>query len=262
MPSRLWVSACGDAESDSAPTDAAATLPDSLIGTIQPTRGPDAQHNLDLHRELWDSQEPFEYAIEYLSKCFGRCTPEPTEVVIEGGRVRSYGGHYVVRMGSRVRRNLPFHTVDELFDMLQYAIDQNAYRMDVVYNSEAGYPERADIDYLAHGVDDEWSFEVTGYLDLDRDSERFQEWTQFAKAVCDAWLDVTTDDPHGLIRAADTMRNSSPLEELAQYRDWWVAALEGTSPTSDEVELVKGIVERTAAHPLLYAVIMCDMPGR
>lgn len=150
-------------------------------------------------------------------------------MVVEDGRVRSYGGYHVVRMDSRARRNLPFRTVDGLFDMLQYAIDQNSYRMEVVYNSGVGYPQRVDIDYRAHGLDDEWSFEITGYLDLDRDLERFQEWTRFAKAVCDAWLDVTTDDPHGLIRAADTMRHSSPPEELAQYRDWWVEALEGTS---------------------------------
>ena len=69
------------------------------------------------------------------------------------------------------------------------------------------------------------------------------------------WFDVGTDDPHDLIRAADTMRNSSPPEELTQYRDWWVAALERTSPTSDELELVEGVVERTAAHPL---PLCCD----
>ena len=256
----ILLAACGDAESNSAPTDTAVALPISPTATIEAPPGPDVQHNLDMHRELWGSQEPFEYAIEYSSKCFGRCTPEPTEVVIEDGRVRSYGGYHVVRMDSRIRRNLPFHTVDELFDMLQYAIDQNAYRMDVTYNAEAGYPESADIDYQSYGVDDEWSFEIAGYLDLDRDSEGFQEWTKFAKAVCNAWSALTTDYDHHLIRAADTMRHSSPPEELAQYRDWWVAALQGTSPKSDDTELAAGIAERTAAHPLLYAVAMCDLP--
>lgn len=234
----------------------------TVLRPMEPTRGMDAQSNLNLHRELWDSQEPFEYAIEYSSKCFGPCTPEPTEVVVEEGRVRSYGGHHVFRMDPRIRRTTPFHTVDELFDRLQYAIDKNAYQMDVVYNSEVGYPETADIDRRAHGVDDEWSFEITGYLDLDRDSEQFQKWTQFAKAVCEAWFDVTTDDLEGLIRAADTIRDSSPPDELREYRDWWLEALEATSPASDAAELVDGIVEKTAGHPLLYAVTMCDLPDR
>ena len=246
---------------DAMPATATPASPPTTM-PIEPIRQVDAQLSLDVHRQLWDSQEPFEYAIEYSSKCFGRCTPEPTEVVIEDGRVSSYGGYHVVRMDSRIRRNLPFRTVDGLFDMLQYAINQNAYRMEVVYNAEAGYPETADIDYHAHGVDDEWSFEITGYLDLDRGSERFQIWTQFAKAVCDAWFDVTTDDPHGLIRALDTMRYSSPPEGLGQYRNWWVEALEGAPAISEEENLEEGIVEITAAHPLLYAVTTCDLPGR
>ena len=54
-----------------------------------------------------------------------------------------------------------FHTVDELFDRLQHAIEQRDDHIDVTYNSSAGYPEKAFVDYRTETLDDEWSFSIT-----------------------------------------------------------------------------------------------------
>jgi hypothetical protein len=59
----------------------------------------------------------------------------------------------------------PFHamTVDDLFDLVRAAIDQNADRVEVRYDRRWGYPRSIFIDYSLQGADDELSI-TTGDL--------------------------------------------------------------------------------------------------
>jgi hypothetical protein len=55
-----------------------------------------------------------------------------------------------------------FLTVDELFEVVQDAIDQEAYSLTVGYHAQLGYPTSIDIDYLLNAVDEEVSFRASG----------------------------------------------------------------------------------------------------
>jgi hypothetical protein len=47
-------------------------------------------------------------------------------------------------------------TIDELFDLIQYAIGEDAYKLDVTYDHQRHYPTSIDIDYIKNAVDDEY----------------------------------------------------------------------------------------------------------
>ena len=51
-------------------------------------------------------------------------------------------------------------TVDQLFDSIQFAIDQNADSIDILYHPEFGYPESIQIDYDFTAADEEWLFRM------------------------------------------------------------------------------------------------------
>ncbi len=97
----------------------------------------DAQADLDEHRALWQSQRPHEYMFEYTPKCFGACTIVPILVAVRDNEV-----FVAVADKGESHATLNLRTIDKLFEMLQYAIDESADQMDVAYDSVHGYPAR------------------------------------------------------------------------------------------------------------------------
>ena len=50
--------------------------------------------------------------------------------------------------------------MDGLFDLLQSAIDENAYTISAKYHPELGYPTEVWIDYEQQSVDEELGFSI------------------------------------------------------------------------------------------------------
>ena len=53
-----------------------------------------------------------------------------------------------------------YKAMDNLFDLLQSAIDENAYTISAKYHPELGYPTDVWIDYEQHSVDEELGFSI------------------------------------------------------------------------------------------------------
>lgn len=58
-----------------------------------------------------------------------------------------------------------YETVDGLFDLIQAAIDQNAFSISVEYNTQLGYPARASIDFDERIADEERGFTAEVFLE-------------------------------------------------------------------------------------------------
>ena len=56
-----------------------------------------------------------------------------------------------------------FTSVPGLFDLIDEAIRRDVAGLGVRYNSEFGYPESIQIDWLAGAVDDEVSYRITDF---------------------------------------------------------------------------------------------------
>lgn len=52
--------------------------------------------------------------------------------------------------------------MDELFEVVQDAIDQEAHTLTVEYHAQLGYPTSIDNDYWLNAVDEEVSFRASG----------------------------------------------------------------------------------------------------
>jgi hypothetical protein len=119
------------------------------------------EKDLNKNRDLWDSMGPEGYKLEFSWQCF--CIRDYTEpVIIEVGAdgsilsvVRKSDGQ-VLPTSDHER----YVTVEGLFDLLQDAIDRAAYRIDVEYHPEMGYPTHAFIDYEQNMADEERGFEA------------------------------------------------------------------------------------------------------
>lgn len=57
-----------------------------------------------------------------------------------------------------------YKTIDELFDVIINARKQSANKIEVKYNSTAGYPESISIDYVKDAIDDEIGYTVSNYI--------------------------------------------------------------------------------------------------
>jgi len=56
-----------------------------------------------------------------------------------------------------------FDTVEGLFDMVDDAIDRDAYQLEVTYDEELGFPTRIAIDYFENTIDDEITVTITAF---------------------------------------------------------------------------------------------------
>jgi len=56
-----------------------------------------------------------------------------------------------------------FGTMDDLIKILEDAEEQNAYKINILWNKDYNYPESSNIDYIKDAVDDERAFRVTNF---------------------------------------------------------------------------------------------------
>lgn len=86
------------------------------------------QAELDRNRLLWEAAQPEDYALDVELNCPFSCLGKTTA------------------------------TIDELFDHIQWAIDDVAYEIDVEYHPTLGYPTRGGTEDSSHTTDDWFGF--------------------------------------------------------------------------------------------------------
>jgi hypothetical protein len=112
------------------------------------------------HREQWDEAAPPSYQFTVARVCF--CPVEftqPRVVTVRDGQPVS------VEPPPLAEGDVPA-TMDEMFDIIEQAIGE-ADEVNVEYDDELGYPVRVEIDVMAEAIDDEQTYEVSGYQSLD-----------------------------------------------------------------------------------------------
>ncbi len=113
------------------------------------------QRELDLNRDRWRSENITEYTYTLQITCF--CPPEITQPVLVRVSEDSILSVVDAASGEPVEGSLigNFYTVDDLFDVVQDAIDGEAHQLSVTYDPHLGYPISIVIDYDELAVDEE-----------------------------------------------------------------------------------------------------------
>lgn len=121
----------------------------------------DARDELEEARRRWERSEPDAYFYTVARLCF--CGDVgPIHVTVVNGAVvsRVYAAN-----GQPVPadRFTGMDTVEELFEVLEDALDRDPADFEAGYDSRLGYPVSAFIDFSANVIDEEDGFTVTNF---------------------------------------------------------------------------------------------------
>jgi hypothetical protein len=127
----------------------------------------DLQEELDSHRLMWETAGITDYRIRFQRLCLN-CSVDllvPVHITVRDGVIESVTD---VDTGQPVDPdNFGFYqTIDEMFDTIQFAIDENAAEIDVTYDEVLGFPSDANIDLSRSLINDDTQFEVRDFQDL------------------------------------------------------------------------------------------------
>lgn len=105
------------------------------------------------HRALWQNAGIRQYQFTYHQSCF--CPPEENILIsVENNVIVSAIYEMSGEEVGEPRRQYLL-TIDQLFDEIQNAIDDEVYHLDVSYDSHFGYPTRIAIDQDLMMADEE-----------------------------------------------------------------------------------------------------------
>ena len=139
-----------------------------LVGcVIFSTPEEDVQGELDINRAQWDAAAIHDYSMSFQRLCLF-CSFEfliPVRITVRGDTIHEVAD---LDTGAPVAEPAPgvFLTIDEVFDFIQNAIDQNAASIDVGYNSTFGYPTDVDIDFSRSQISDDTQFLIGEFVEL------------------------------------------------------------------------------------------------
>lgn len=127
----------------------------------------DLQGELDVNRTQWDAAEIHDYSINFQRLCLF-CGVEfliPVRLTVRGDTIYEVTD---VDTGAPVAEPAPgaFLTIDEVFDVIQGAIDQSAAEINVRYNSMFGYPTDVTIDLSRSLFNDDAQFQIREFVEL------------------------------------------------------------------------------------------------
>lgn len=135
-----------------------------LIGlTACRSAGQSPQGMLNRNQNRWNDQELSHYLFTLQVGCF--CMPEitrPVQIEVRDGTVV---GKSYVEDGQLVSNDFfePYDTIDELFEVIQEAIDSEADVIDIAYHPDYGYPEQISLDPIKDAFDDEVVYRVMAF---------------------------------------------------------------------------------------------------
>jgi hypothetical protein len=119
------------------------------------------QSTLDNNIALWNHSGIARYQYTYRRNCF--CLPQEDIVVVVDFNIVSEAFYTPSGMILADEDLESLFTVEELFGLIQEAIDANVARLDIIYNSVYGYPEDIYIDRDKQMVDEEIRYMVMDF---------------------------------------------------------------------------------------------------
>jgi hypothetical protein len=126
------------------------------VGVTGP--GLETREQLLSHRQLWESQGITSYRFGYRRTCY--CGDVKTlEIDVANGAVAA--ARYAddgAPVHAIYQTTLP--TIDDLFDIIEEALDQRADALRVTYHRTLGYPTEILLDYRFVVADDEFGYTV------------------------------------------------------------------------------------------------------
>jgi hypothetical protein len=135
-------------------------LPVMSKSPIEIAQSPTKNNNLDLrrlkfNRYLWNQQNISNYRYTFSNGCF--CIPDargPVVIEVRNGQTTSITS---VATGKAVNPEFfqNYKTIPKLFNVIQDAINRQAYSLNVSYSPKLGYPTKIDIDYNSQIADEE-----------------------------------------------------------------------------------------------------------
>ena len=131
----------------------------------------DELEDLRANQRLWQQHHAADYQFDLTKGCF--CGPGlyPARIVVRADTVNAVldpatGAPLTPPESEEPALELypdEYATIDGLFGVIERAIEQKAYQLDVTYDPERGYPRNIRIEYSKHATDDEFFFEVLRY---------------------------------------------------------------------------------------------------
>jgi len=108
----------------------------------------------------WQQRKPpvYEFGVEVRCYCPG-LLQTPVMFEVRGTEVRPLQD---LKPGER-RTYGYYETVEKLFAAIRRALTRGQYKVAIEYDSELGYPVRAEVDPARNVADDELSFKVSGF---------------------------------------------------------------------------------------------------
>ncbi len=127
----------------------------------------DVQGELDVNRALWDAAAIHDYSMSFQRLCLF-CSVEfliPVRITVRGDTIYEVTD---LDTGAPVEEPAEgaFLTIDEVFDVIQGAIDQSAAEIDVRYNSTFGYATDVIIDLSRSLFNDDTQFQIREFVEL------------------------------------------------------------------------------------------------
>lgn len=139
-------------------------------GDLLIDKGKENSNALETNREKWGLRNIKSYQYQLRASCF--CMQDVTankQVTVSDGIVTEAlflqtSNYLTAEELTRVK------TVEQLFAIVEGAINSKAYILEVSYNKESGYPETISIDYKKDVVDDEVTYYANNLLDIPADT--------------------------------------------------------------------------------------------
>ncbi|NEO95359.1 MAG: hypothetical protein F6K56_36310 [Moorea sp. SIO3G5] len=121
------------------------------------------EQQLQENQKRWETQklDNYRYRLQVSCYCIGDVT-KPVFVEIRNGETSSI---VATDSGKPVNRKYfdNYDSVSKLFDVVQKAIDQDYYKLDVTYDATLGYPTKIDMDFRAEIADDERTLTIDNF---------------------------------------------------------------------------------------------------
>jgi len=173
------------------------------------------QRDLDEHKKMWNDMNFINY--EYTSEVSCYCMPEfitPKRIVVENGNDVS-----VTDMETKedVFPNGSYVNITELFDDIQYGIDQRYHRIDVLYDRLYGFPTRFGYDADPGMMDEEQDVTISDFINNDDENYTNQEEEVAAADAAEGETVTATDG--GVVGEVENISDISESSEAAGTPD-------------------------------------------
>jgi hypothetical protein len=145
----------------------AAVLLAGCRGNLSPSELRGERSELNVARGRWTSRGPGNYRYQFQYLCFCPASlVTPVQIEVRAGRVAAVTDPVTGRPATPATGR-PTPTVEELFEIVETALDGGVDWMDVQYDLVLGYPAVIRIDPNSRSVDEEQSYFAGGLRPVD-----------------------------------------------------------------------------------------------